>query len=276
VALTKPRLLMLVVFTSGAGLVLAPGTVTLRSGATAIALTALIVAAGTTLNMHLERDLDALMERTRERPLPAGRLRPAVALAMGILLACVSVPLLFLFVNPLTAVLGTLAFALYVGAYTPMKRRSAASVYIGAIPGATPIVMGWTAATGHLDPGALSLFAILFLWQLPHFMAISLYRKSEYAAAGIRILPLVVGERATRWHAVAAALLLTVATLVPAALGLASRPYLAVAALLALATLIGSVHVLRERAELSWARRYFLGSLVYLPVLLGTLVIGAL
>jgi protoheme IX farnesyltransferase len=163
---------------------------------------------------------------------------------------------------------------LYVGVYTPLKRRSVAAVYVGAIPGATPIVMGWTSVTGSLDPGAIALFAILFFWQLPHFMAISLYRRSEFASAGIKILPLVYGDRATRWHMLCAALGLAAATFAPHVLGLGGPAYVAVAGSLALGTLLGTAYGLLPRARGTWARGYFLATLVYLPALLATLALS--
>ena len=188
VALTKPRLAMLVVFTTGVGILLAPGSLDPMRTWTAIALTTMVVAAGTTINMVMEVGPDGRMSRTRTRPLPAGRLHPNVAWIMGGVLAAVSLPLLWILVNPVTALLGLMALFLYIGVYTPLKPRSVAAVYVGAIPGATPIVMGWTASTGRLDLPALALFAILFLWQIPHFIAISLYRREEYRAAGFKIL----------------------------------------------------------------------------------------
>ena len=149
--------------------------------------------------MFLERDQDRLMERTRARPLPEGRLSPEAALVFGTALACAALPLLFLAGNALTGILAGVAFFSYVAIYTPMKRQSPAALFVGAIPGAIPPLMGWTAATGRLDAPGLVLFAILFLWQIPHFLAIAIFRAEDYAA---RRLPGAaaagVGERATR------------------------------------------------------------------------------
>jgi protoheme IX farnesyltransferase len=275
-ALTKPRLATLVVFTTGVGIFLAPGSLSIGHALVAIALTIGVVAAGTTLNMALEIDQDARMERTCNRPLPARRLPARVAWIQGVLLAAISIPLLAWTVNPTTALLGLMAFTVYLSIYTPMKRHSAAAVYVGAIPGATPIVMGWTASTGHLDAGALTLFAILFLWQIPHFIAISMYRREEYAAAGFKILPLVYGDRASLWHMLGATVGLGVATASPLLFDLGGRVYAVTAITMAALALVGTIYGLTPRADSSWARRYFLTTLIYLPVLLGVLVLDCL
>jgi protoheme IX farnesyltransferase len=188
-------------------------------------------------------------------------------------LAGVALPLLAWRVNLLTAGLGLMALVLYLAVYTPMKPRSVASVYVGAIPGATPILMGWTAATGRLELPALTLFSILFLWQIPHFIAISLYRREEYAAAGFKILPLVYGERASHWHMLGTTIGLVVATGLPLYFDLGGPLYSVTALGLASLALAGTLYGLTPRASTAWARRYFLTTLVYLPVLLGALVI---
>lgn len=270
--LTKPRLAGLVVFTAGTGMLLAPGEVDHRQAVLALLLTTLVVASGTVLNMYLERDVDHLMERTRDRPLPAGRMAPRVALGFGIALGVVSLPLMALLVNPLTAGLGLLALLMYLGLYTPLKRRSVAAVYVGAFPGATPILMGWTAVTGSLDPAALALFAILFLWQIPHFIAISLFRREEYAAAGLKTLPHEYGNDHSLWHMVGSTVGLVVATLLPILYGLAGTLYTATALVLAVLSIAGTLWGVKHGAGAVWARRYFFVTLLYLPLLLGVLV----
>src|SRR5438552_13144667 len=135
--------------------------------------------------MYLERDTDALMARTMNRPLPAQRLEPMLALKLGVALAAVSVPLLTFAVGALPGLLASIALVSYVLLYTPMKRHSAAALLVGALPGAIPPLIGWTAATGRLDLPGVLLFAVMFLWQVPHFLAITLFRKDEYARAGL-------------------------------------------------------------------------------------------
>lgn len=273
IELTKPRLGTLVIFTTGVGLMVAPVDVSLLFGAKVVFLTALIVASGTTLNMYMEREVDQLMERTASRPLPTGRMKPAVALVFGLILLAVGVPLMLREVNLLTTLLGGMAWAVYLFAYTPLKRRSVAAVYVGAIPGATPILMGWTAATNDLGGPAIALFAILFLWQIPHFIAISLFRREEYAHAGLKVLPTEYGDRASVWHLLGTCVGLIAASLLPIYFGVGGTLYTITAILLATGSLAGAVMGVRLHAEPLWARRYFFGTLVYLPVLLGVLVL---
>ncbi len=273
VELTKPRLATLVLFTTGVGILVAPVDLPLVEALEAMLLTAMVVASGTTLNMYLERDVDGLMRRTADRPLPTGRLSPRVALVFGVLLLVVSLPLLAWRVNVLTAALGVMAWAVYLFAYTPLKRRSVAAVYVGAIPGATPVLMGWTAATGALEGPALALFAILFLWQIPHFVAISIFRRDEYAAAGLKVLPVEYGHRHSIWHMFGTCLGLIVASILPILYQVGGPLYTVTALVLAAGSLAGAVWGMRPNSGPRWARGYFFGTLVYLPVLLGVLVV---
>ena len=273
VELTKPRLATLVLFTTGVGILVAPEALPLLDALEAMFLTALVVASGTTLNQYLERDVDGLMARTASRPLPTGRMQPRVARVFGWVLLAVSLPLLAWRVNLLTAALGLMAWAVYLYAYTPLKRRSVAAVYVGAIPGATPILMGWTAATGRLDAPSLALFAILFLWQIPHFIAISMFRRDEYAAAGLKVLPVEFGHRHSLWHMLGTCAGLIVASLLPVAFHVGGLLYTATALLLAAFSLSYALYGMRDDAGPLWARRYFFGTLIYLPVLLGVLVV---
>ena len=198
VALVKPRILLFALMTALVGLALAPGS---PSDAPVVALalgTALIVGAANTLNMYLERDVDCLMARTRTRPLPAGRMQPRVALVFGLAQALVAAPLLTFAVHPLTGLLGVIAFLSYVLLYTPLKQRTTVATLIGSIPGAMPPLLGWTAATGSLDVGGLALFGVMFVWQIPHFHAIALFRRKDYDRAGLKILPTTRGEATTR------------------------------------------------------------------------------
>lgn len=274
-ALAKPRLATLVLCTTAGGLWLAPGH---RDGLSAVVLllgTALVVGAANALNNFLERDVDALMRRTRDRPLPAGRLEPWVAVAVGLGLPSVALPALAFFTNGLTATLASLALFTYVVVYTPMKRKSSLALFVGAVPGAIPPLMGWTAATGRLDGGGLALFALLYCWQLPHFLAISMYLKDDYARGGLRVFALVHGDRATRiWSAVTSLLLIPVSLLLlPLGLG---GPLYAVAAALLGAGLAGyGLRGLWHRgAAQRWARNFFLLTLVYLTVLFAALLVS--
>ncbi|MGF1468113.1 MAG: heme o synthase [Sandaracinaceae bacterium] len=268
VLLTKPRITFMVVLTAAGGMWLAPGAMApARALGTLVAL-ALVVSAASVLNCWLERDVDRHMSRTRTRPLPDGRLSPGLALGFGLGLGVLGVPLLTLASNPLTGALGAIALFSYVAVYTPLKRVSPIALVVGAVPGALPPLMGWTAATGELGAPGLVLFAILFFWQLPHFLAIALVREREYADAGIRVLPAVRGRRVTVWHTVAwAALLLPVSLLlVPA--GAAGGLYLVVATGLGLAFLAWAARGLAPEAGRPWAKRLFVASLAYLPLLL--------
>jgi len=276
VSLTKPRLASLVVFTAAVGILVAPGTMPLADAVWGVALTTLIVASGTALNMYIERDVDALMPRTAQRALPTGRLRPAAALWFGILLLIIAIPLMVMKVNLLTLGLGLMAWAVYLFAYTPLKRRSVAAVYMGAIPGATPILMGWTAATGSISPVAMALFGILFMWQIPHFIAISMFRREEYAHAGLKVLPVEYGDQTSLWHMIGTSVGLVVATLAPVWFDVGGPLYVATACILASVAVGGVVWGIRAQAGPVWARRYFFGTLIYLPLLLGVLAVDVL
>lgn len=191
-ALTKPRVTMLVVWTAAAGALTAPGPRSPLNLATTVAGTALIVGAANALNMWVERDVDGRMARTRRRPLPAGRIVPGAAVAFGCALAALALPLLK-HSNALTALLGLVALGIYVGAYTPLKRVTDLALWVGALPGAIPPLMGRTSVTGKIDAGGLLLFGLLFFWQLLHFAAISLVREREYRDAGFVVLSVARG-----------------------------------------------------------------------------------
>ena len=241
-ALAKPRITALVVFTTAIGLWLAPHGLRPVTIALTLVGTVLIVAAANVLNMYLERDTDALMARTMSRPLPAHRMDPGVALRFGVALAAVSVPLL--------------TFA------------------VGALPGAIPPLIGWTAATERLDLPGVLLFAVMFLWQVPHFLAITLFRKEEYARAGLVVQPNEPGgEREARANIVRYTVALVAVSLLFVPLGVGRGAYLAVALMVGTAFLGYAIAGLRQGAGRRWARNLFLLSLVYLPVLFGALVI---
>jgi heme o synthase len=274
-ALTKPRLMSLVLCTTAGGMSLAGSHVFSRLGAYTLGGTCLAVAGAHTLNSWWERDLDALMQRTCKRPLPAGRIAPRVALFLGIMFSLVSMPVLFLGVNTLTGFLGLIASLSYVVMYTPMKTRTPAAVYVGAIPGALPPLMGWTAATGRLGAPGVVLFAILFVWQLPHFLAIAMHCKDDYARAGMKMLPHVAGDIVTARQITLWTWLLVPVTLTLVPLGLAGRVYTGAAVVLG-ALFVGiALPGLKGTVSPQWPRRVFLFSLVYLTGLFAALAFDA-
>jgi heme o synthase len=273
VRLTKPRITAMVLATFAGGVWLAPGTMAHWRLVMTLIGTALVVSASNAINMFLERDQDKLMERTRARPLPEGRLSPESALAFGTALVCAALPLLFLAGNALTGILAAVAFFSYVAVYTPMKRQSPVALFVGAVPGAMPPLMGWTAATGRLDAPGLVLFAILFCWQIPHFLAIAIFRSTDYQRAGFRVLPLEASARTTRIYIVIFSLALVAATILLQPLRVAGTGYVVVAAVLG-ATFIGWGLVgFRQAAARAWARSLFFFSIVYLTLLFVALII---
>jgi protoheme IX farnesyltransferase len=277
VALGKPRVTFMVLVTTAGGIWLAPSPLpTARAVITLIGV-ALAVASASAFNMYFERDIDALMTRTRNRPLPAGRLQPEIALGFGLFTAVISVPLVRTAANPLTAVLSLLSLVLYVCAYTPLKRRSTVALLVGAVPGAIPALLGWTASTGRLDAPGLALFAILFVWQIPHFIAISMFRAEEYARAGIKVVPVERGFDGAKRRIVVWSLVQFAASLAPVQAGVGHRFYLGAAFALGAVLLALSGIGLRPMTEEQtrrWARWFFLYSLIYLPVLFAALVFG--
>ncbi|HET9551995.1 MAG TPA: heme o synthase [Anaeromyxobacteraceae bacterium] len=276
VLLAKPRLSGLVLLTTAGGMWLAPGRIHPARAALAVLATAAVVGAANALNCYAERDSDALMKRTRDRPLPAGRLDPLLALGLGLMVPVFALPLLALAASRLTALLALVALVTYVGVYTPMKRRSTLALFVGAVPGAIPPLMGWTAVTGRADLGGLAVFALLFAWQLPHFLAISIYLKEDYARGGMKVFALVHGEPATRRWIAGTSLLLLPASLGPVLLGLAGWGYGAVAVAASLAFAALAFTGLGPRGETGrWARTLFLATLLYLVVLMAALFAGA-
>lgn len=280
VALTKPRITLMVVITAAGGMWLAqhaPGAQPLAWQAMVLVLltTASVVASANTLNCWLERDSDRLMARTANRPLPDGRLDPSIAYAFGIMTGLVSVPLLSFAVNPMTGLLGAVALVSYVVVYTPMKRVSPTSLLVGAVPGALPPLMGWTAVTGRLDLPGVVLFLIMFLWQVPHFIAISIFRQEDYERAGLKVLPSIKGLAYSKVQAALYAAILAVVSLAPFMLHVAGPIYLLTAVVLNVAFVGMALVGLRESAGLVWARRFFFTSLVYLTVLFPVLMFDA-
>jgi protoheme IX farnesyltransferase len=271
--LTKPRITLMVVFTSFVGYAMAAGGSPRLPGLLLALLgTALIASGASALNMVMERRTDALMERTRRRPLPSGRLGVSEALGFGGALSLSGLLILYWGANRLATAVALVTWASYLFAYTPLKTRTSLATVVGAFPGALPPVIGWTAATGRWAPGALFLFVILFLWQLPHFLAIAWLFREDYARGGLPTLPAhdPSGRITSRQTLLDSAALLVV-SLLPGAFGLAGPVY-SVGALLLGAGLVGiSAGFVASRGQTS-ARRLFLASVLYLPALLGLLL----
>ena len=276
--LTKPRVVAMVLITALAGFYMACGTDFDLAVALRMLLGTALAAGGTlALNEFLERDLDARMHRTRERPLPSGRLRPTEALVFGLLIAAGGIAYLYVRVNPLTASITSAITLLYLGVYTPMKRVSWLCHMVGGVPGALPPVIGWAAARGSLEPEAFVLFGIMLLWQLPHSLSIARLYQSDYARAGLSLLPAdrPYGNPANAVMLTAAAML-TGFGMLPAWLGFAGRIYLAVAALLGIWMFYSTVRLVRSATISSAARSVMFVSLIYLPAVLLVMVLDKL
>lgn len=275
VSLTKPRITLMVLITTAGGMWLAPSAPAWPLIVVTLLATAGVVGSANALNCWLERDVDRHMTRTALRPLPAGRLDARLALVFGLGLGVAGVPILALAVNPLTGLLGAAALVSYVAIYTPLKQRSPVALLVGAVPGALPPLMGWTAATGRVEAPAVVLFGILFLWQLPHFLAIALFRKEEYANAGLKVTPAVRGDAVAKWHMIFYAGALVPVSLLLFPMGVAGPLYLGVAAACGATFLGASLLGLRRAAGRRWARAVFVVSLVYLTALFAALLIDA-
>jgi protoheme IX farnesyltransferase len=277
--LTKPRMNFLVVVTTMVGYYMS-----VRFGMAGhwallfhtLLGTALTAAGASVLNQYVERDLDTLMPRTANRPLPAGRLNPLEALAFGVLLSIAGTLYLSVMVNALTAALGAFTLASYVFLYTPMKRSTSLCTLVGAIPGAVPPMMGWTAVHDNLAVPAWALFGILFFWQMPHFLAIAILFKDDYAAGGFKMLPVVDADgAATSRQIVLYAAALIPVTLFPTLCHMAGATYFLLAAVMGIAFFGLSVQcaITGSRSD---ARRLFFASIIYLPLLLAAMTLDKL
>jgi protoheme IX farnesyltransferase len=279
IALAKPRITLMVVITAAGGLFLpsrggrfaVPSTGTVL--ATLVGL-AMIVAGANALNMYLERDIDRRMARTKNRPLPSGRMSPRFALWFGVVCSALAVPVLAIGANPLTALLAGIANILYVLAYTPLKQHSQYALHVGAIPGAIPPLLGWTAVTASIDAAGAVLFAILFLWQVPHFIAIALFRKADYARAGLVVTPNVTGELASRHTIIRWIFALVASSLLIVPLGVAGHGYLIIASLLGAVFFTWGCYGLRAGTGDRWAKSLFGISILYLVLLFAALAIN--
>jgi protoheme IX farnesyltransferase len=273
--LTKPRIAFMLVLTAAAGFYLGlKGNFQLVPFLNSMLGITLLAFGVSTLNQYIERRTDTLMERTATRPLPAAKVSPMEALIFGVLLCLVAEIYLAVLVNPLTAGLGLIVIVGYVFLYTPLKRVTSASTAIGAIPGAMPPLMGWTSAADEISLPALVLFAMLFLWQFPHFLAIAWLYRDQYAKAGIKMLPVIEPEgKMTARQIVIFALMLLPISLAPFFVVLAGWTYLVGASLLGLWFLYESVNTARAKTNKS-ARRLLLVSVIYLPLIYGLMVVN--
>jgi protoheme IX farnesyltransferase len=271
--LTKPRITLMVLVTTLVGFYLGlNGRVPLLLLAHTMLGTALVAGGASAFNMYVERHLDALMKRTVARPLPAGRLQAGEALVFALATTVTGVVYLIFFVNILTGLIAAITLSSYLFLYTPLKRRTWLCTLVGAVPGALPAAMGWTAVTGRFSPGACVLFAIVFLWQLPHFYAIGWIYREDYAKAGFPMLAVIdtSGSRTSRQASVFIVLLILV-TVIPVMIGLAGWIYLGGALALGFLFLLYGFGFARLRDRIS-ARRLFMASIYYLPVLLALLI----
>jgi protoheme IX farnesyltransferase len=273
--IAKPRLSALVVLTCATGLKIAPATIAPSRAAAAIFFAALLIASANAVNSTLERDLDRCMQRTHDRPLAAGRVRATEALVFAVLCTVIATAGLFLFGNWLTALLGALAWVSYVWVYTPLKRRTALALLVGAVPGAVPALMGWTAVTGQVGLSALALPVLVYLWQIPHFLAISIVLGSDYERVGIITAITVYGPETTRKILAGSSGLLLLAT--PVVTTWLFDGWLATAAASALSLILFGLSLSGQtsRAPADWARRFFFATLAYLPAVLFLCIVAA-
>jgi protoheme IX farnesyltransferase len=272
--LSKARIVMMVLLTAAAGFAIASDDpIDWALMARMLAGTALIAAGTNALNQYAERDLDARMLRTRHRPLPAGRISPRAALGFSVAISVAGTAYLAIAVNMLTAVLGVLTLSSYLFVYTPLKQKTSLSTIIGAVPGAIPPMMGWTAVTGSIGIGAWILFGILFLWQLPHFLAIGWLYREDYARGGFPILAVVDGSGVVSGRqAVLWSLALLPLSLAPVLMQQAGPAYATSAAACG-ALMIATSWVFARSRTMKSARHLFLASIVYLPLVMSLLVI---
>ena len=273
ITLLKPRVMSLVVFSGFAGLYAAPGAIHPFLAAVAVLCIAVSAGAAGAINMWYERDIDAVMDRTRGRPLPRGKIAPQEALAFGVILSLLSVMLMGVALNWVAAALLGLANAFYVFVYTIwLKRRTPQNIVIGGAAGAFPPMIGWAAVTGGVDLQSTVLFALIFVWTPPHFWALALYRQIDYAKAKVPMLPVVAGRAATKRQILLYSLALAPLGVLPALLGTAGAVYGLVAAVMGLCFVLLALRVQREESD-GAARQLFGYSILYLFVLFGLLII---
>ena len=273
--LMKPQITALVLITTAGGIWMAPGSIRLEALLAAILGTLGVVVGANTMNCYIERDSDKFMGRTKNRPLPAGRISSTKALIYGLLLTGLSTYALWYWVNLTTTYLAAIAFISYVWIYTPMKRLSPQALVVGSVPGALPPLMGWTAVTGSIDAPGLILFGILFFWQIPHFIAIAVYRQKEYDKAGLKTYPSQYGMLNALVQSLIWSALLVATSLLLAPFGVAGWLYTLIASVLGAILLWYSMIGFWAPHRNTWARKFFLYTLIYLSVLFAALVIDA-
>ncbi len=285
IALLKPRVLSLVVFSGVIGLLVAPGHLNPVLGFTAILCIAVAAGACGAINMWYDRDIDAIMRRTRNRPIPTGRIEPGAALGFGVTLAVGSVLVMGLALNIPAALILALSICFYVFVYTMwLKRRTPQNIVIGGAAGAFPPVIGWTAVTGSVDLIPLVLFGMIFIWTPPHFWSLALWANDDYRRAGVPMLPVVAGAKETRRQILLYTLVLVPLTLVPFLMGFSGLPYGVTAALLGLVFLKRVYRVVVDRQDAQGvsltgdapAKAAFKYSVLYLFVLFGALAVDRL
>ncbi len=272
--LTKPGITLYVMLTAGVShCVASQGNISYPNLLQTLLGIALGSAGALSLNQYLERDLDALMIRTRSRPLPSGDLKPYQALWFGTILLLAGISYLILTVGTLPAILMALSAGIYLFAYTPLKTRSYLATLVGAVPGALPVLIGWSSATGTIEFGSVLIFCIAFLWQLPHVLALSWLLREDYSRVGFLLMPPTdpLGKQIGRHMVYHSAALLFVSVF-PTFIGLTGSLYLLGSIALGLVTLALSVFAAKNMTEVT-ARKIFLWSLIYQPLLLGFLVI---
>lgn len=271
-ALLKPGVMTLVVFTGAVGLVIAPGTIHPFLALVAIGCIALASGAAGAINMWYDRDIDAHMKRTENRPIPGGRVHPDEALSLGIFLSILSVTVMAVAINYVAAALLALSIAFYVFVYTMwLKRSTPQNIVIGGAAGAFPPMIGWACVTGGIDLNSIALFLIIFMWTPPHFWALALFRCKDYAKVGVPMMPVVAGEEATKKQMLIYTILLLPITVVPVATGLLGAVYGVTAVVTGLWFLRHAIRVLRNAEERA-PHKMFGYSILYLFVLFGAMI----
>jgi heme o synthase len=275
-ALLKPRVMSLVVFTAACGLILAPGAIALDTAIIAIICVAAGAGASGAINMWYDQDIDRVMTRTMNRPIPAGRLHPKEALFFGMFLSIGSVVVMLYWVNAAAAAMLAMTIFYYVFIYTMwLKRRTPQNIVIGGASGAFPPMIGWVAATGEIGLGSVALFAIIFLWTPPHSWALALFRRGDYAAADVPMMPVIVGEKSTKRQMLVYTVLMIIASLSPVALGVSGAFYGVLAAGLGV-EFWRRLWKVWKSDDVMMARPFFLFSIVYLFLIYVALLVDRL
>jgi protoheme IX farnesyltransferase len=273
--LTKPRITLLCLIMTLGGFCLASSEASLNFSLLGFVLlgTFLSVGAANALNMIYEKDIDKKMIRTSSRPLPSYRITLRESLSVALVLALSSLLIFMVFTNLLTTILSFFAIFSYVFIYTPLKRVTPLALVIGAVPGAIPVLLGFTAVKNEINLQAIILFLILFFWQMPHFIAIALFNKTDYEKAGIRVLPLVRGDRTSVWHAFYWSIALVISTLLPFVEHMAGLIYFLMALMAGCWFLWEALKGFYVSNTLKWSKKFFLSSLIYLPLITLALIL---